>query len=247
LILVTAIDFAQNAPSAEQRCQQIARLEADLGQLRLKYTELHPQMIRLREEIAAQRTELQKASPGYVCKSPIAGLFESQQRGDQRAGIIVTQPNVTQPNTLQPNGRSYACAPVEVAVERVTGQLKELMRLDRAGDTAQRDMQALTVSLATAELALAGERLIAASQGLHCSGTGDTSSVCDRIKRLHEDYARFAYVRQKKMELGYPEKQYDVQAVSLRLASLETTLAAEKVEAASQGIDCPATEPKPER
>ena len=84
LIFVTAIAFAQNEPTAEQRCQQIVRLEAELGELLVKYTEKHPQVVRLREEIEAERTELQQTSPGYVCKSPIATTQKPTIRGSAR-------------------------------------------------------------------------------------------------------------------------------------------------------------------
>ena len=93
---------------------------------------------------------------------------------------------------------------------------------------------------------MAAEMSRAASQGIDCSAA-NLLFVCDRIKQLHTEYARFAYVRQKKLELGSTEQQYDVQVVNLRLASLEATLAAEKAGAASQGIDCSTTDTKSER
>ena len=165
-IFVTAIAFAQNTPTAELGCQQIVRLEATVGELLVKYTEKHPQVVRLREEIEAQRTELQKDSPGYVCRSQLQG-----------AGIVAPRANVTQPNIPQPNGHSFACAQFQAATERVREQRErvseQIMRLRETEQHPEQhpDMQALSVSLASAEVALAEARTRAASQGLNCSAT----------------------------------------------------------------------------
>lgn len=66
---------------------------------------------------------------------------------------------------------------------------------------------------------------------------GQPSSVCDTIKQLHRRYAEL-HQQFAQLQLRYTEQHPDVQAASLRLASLEGALAAEKARAKSQGLAC---------
>jgi hypothetical protein len=236
LFFVTAIAFAQNEPTVEQRCEEIVGLEADLGELLVKYTEKHPQIVRLREEIEAQRAELRKASPGYVCKSPIATLSEIQQTGDQRAGIIVTQPNVTQPNIPQPNMpqpnvRSLGCDAVLAAQKRVSEYRREIVL--RADMTYTEEHPAM-VELSSREDAMRAEMSNAASQGVDCSAANQLF-VCDRIWFFERQ-------QQARQQTG----KHALSAFRQNLSTAAAHLAGERARAASLGIDCPATEPEPE-
>ena len=237
---LTASAFAQNTPTVEQRCQEIVRLEAALGELLVKYTEKHPEVVRLREEIAAQRTELQKASPGYVCNSPIAALSESKQPEDQRAGIIAPRSNVTQPNVRQPNG----CDTVQAAQKRVSvyrRQMVSQLHTDAA-------MQAAMVQLSSLEDAMQVEMSRTASQGVDCSAA-NLLFVCDRIWFFHKRSAE----RRQQLTQPQTDEHPDTRAAMIKdlaikgLPKLEAWLAGERARAASQGIDCSATDAQPEK
>ena len=234
LVALTASAFAQNTPTAEQRCEKIVWLEADLGNLLVAYTEKHPQVVRLREEIEAERTALKQTSPGYVCKSPIA-TPKSQQSEDRTAGVIRHQPNVTQPNTPQPNMpqpnvRSLGCDAVLAAQKRLSEYRRQFVSQPY---TDKEDMQAAEVQLRSLEDAMSAEMSMAASQGIDCSAA-NLLFVCDRIW--------FFELRQQ--QAPHPALQA---TFGQQLAKSAEHLAGERARAASQGIECPATEPKPEK
>ena len=70
LFFLTAGAFAQDKPSLGERCLLILQLEAGVERRRITFTDNHPDIVALRREIEALRTDLQKDSPGYVCKLP---------------------------------------------------------------------------------------------------------------------------------------------------------------------------------
>jgi hypothetical protein len=73
---------------------------------------------------------------------------------------------------------------------------------------------------------------------------GQPASVCDTVRALQEEISEQGQ-QIVRMRQRYTEKHPEMQRARARLAEAEMALAAERAKAASQGLDCSATESKP--
>lgn len=65
MCLLASGAFAQNQPADQQKCREIAALEAQLREMRRRYTEQHPHVLMTKQEIERLRNEL--AQNGVAC------------------------------------------------------------------------------------------------------------------------------------------------------------------------------------
>jgi Peptidase family M28 len=71
LFFLTAVAFAQDEPSVEEKCRQIANLETIYPDLRVSFTDNHPRVVAFRQEIERLRIELRDEFPlEDPCSSP---------------------------------------------------------------------------------------------------------------------------------------------------------------------------------